>query len=387
MAIWNKGVRKKEEGRAAAVQTRQGKRHPFYALDRYVPMAQGQNRLYRALREAVPIIDAAIYKLVRLTNGFQIRCEEPRLQRRMHDFLENVQVGAVGQGLHTFVDGHFEQLLTYGTAVSEVVMGESGQILALYNANLEDIELRQGKNPLRAEICVGSAGNFLPVPHPERIILSLLHPEPGQIHGQSLLRGLPFVSDILNKIYNSIGLNWERAGNIRFALTYKPQNDSLDQVYARERAEQIAREWAAAMQPGGQVRDFVTVGDVNIKVIGADNQVLESQVPVRQMLEQIVAKLGLPPFLLGLSWSSTERMSQQQADILTSELEAYRRILHPVIAKVCRTWILSQGCNSGFEIVWQDVNMQDEVESARAQLYFAQAAQLNGKIREVGDRD
>ena len=33
----------------------------------------------------------------------------------------------------------------------------------------------------------------------------------------------------------------------------------------------------------------------------------------RQMLEQLVAKTGLPPFLLGLSWSSTERMSAQQA--------------------------------------------------------------------------
>ena len=59
---------------------------------------------------------------------------------------------------------------------------------------------------------------------------------------------------------------------------------------------------------------------MGIKVIGADNQVLDSQVPVRQMLEQIVAKLGVPPFLLGLSWSTTERMSAQQADLLTSEL-------------------------------------------------------------------
>lgn len=84
-------------------------------------------------------------------------------------------------------------------------------------------------------------------------------------------------------------------------------------------AENIAAQWRNALsQSDGKVRDFVCVGDVDIKVIGADNQILDIQVPARQMAEQIVAKLGIPPFLLGLQWSTTERMSAQQADILTS---------------------------------------------------------------------
>ncbi len=45
----------------------------------------------------------------------------------------------------------------------------------------------------------------------------------------------------------------------------------------------------------GSVKDFVAVGDVDIKVIGADNQIPDSEIPVREMLEQIVAKLGIPP--------------------------------------------------------------------------------------------
>ena len=40
---------------------------------------------------------------------------------------------------------------------------------------------------------------------------------------------------------------------------------------------------------------FVAVGAVDIKVIGADNQLPDSELPVREMLEQIVAKLGIPP--------------------------------------------------------------------------------------------
>ena len=82
------------------------------------------------------------------------------------------------------------------------------------------------------------------------------------------------------------------------------------------------------------MRDVVSVGDVSIKAIGADNQILDSETPVRQILEQLVAKTGLPPFMLGLSWSSTERLRAQQADMLTSELTALRRTLEPVLARV-----------------------------------------------------
>ena len=79
----------------------------------------------------------------------------------------------------------------------------------------------------------------------------------------------------------------------------------------------------------------MAVGDVDIKVIGADNQMIDTEIPVRQLMEQLVAKLSIPPFLLGLNWSTTERMSAQQSDILTSELEYYRRLLEPILREIC----------------------------------------------------
>ena len=129
----------------------------------------------------------------------------------------------------------------------------------------------------------------------------------------------------------------------------------------------------------GHVRDFVAVGDVEIKVIGADNQVLDSEVPVRQILEQLVARTGIPPFLLGLSWSSTERMSTQQADMLTSELEALRRTLTPAVERIGRTWLRLHGFYCGCEAVWESINLQDELEEAKAAWYREQARQLRLK--------
>ena len=111
-------------------------------------------------------------------------------------------------------------------------------------------------------------------------------------------------------------------------------------------------------------------------MIGADNQILDSEVPVRQMLEQIVAKLSVPPFLLGLSWSTTERMSAQQADILTSELEYYRRILNAPIGRIVSVWQQIHGEDCPFEIIWDNINLQDELDLAKAGLYNAQAQAL-----------
>jgi hypothetical protein len=138
----------------------------------------------------------------------------------------------------------------------------------------------------------------------------------------------------------------------------------------------MAKEWGKAMEDckNGTVRDFVAVGDVQIKVIGEGAPILDSQVPVRQILEQLVAKTGLPPFLLGLNWSTTERMSTQQADILSSELWAMRRTVEPIVKKVCKTYLALEGLDDLVEIQWSDISLQDITEQARADLYLAQAA-------------
>ena len=51
---------------------------PFSALDSYSPPPYLNGDLFSTLREAIPIIDTAIYKLVRLTGGFQVVCADER---------------------------------------------------------------------------------------------------------------------------------------------------------------------------------------------------------------------------------------------------------------------------------------------------------------------
>ncbi len=371
MGIKDFFTKKRSDSPVAAVQTSAG-RSFMSSFETFSPVSSAQIRLYRDLRNAVPIIDAAIDKLVRLVCSFTITCDDKSAEKEMQNFLSKVPVGGNTRGLESFISIYFDELLTCGTAVGEIIPTVSGSFGALYNTCLDDIQLKRNENGFDVDICLCSVGEAKPS-RPELLMMSVLNPTPGHLEGNSLLKGLPFVSSILMKIYNTIGTNFERVGNVRYAVTYKPQNDALDKAYAKERALQIASEWSKAMNSSGSVHDFVAVGDVQIKAIGADNQILDCEVPVRQMLEQIVSKTGLPPFMLGLTWSSTERMSAQQADILTSELEHYRKILEPVLLKIGNTYLRMTGSTSEAQVEWKDICLQDAVETAKARLYNAQA--------------
>lgn len=365
----------------ASVQTGQVKSHPFDFLERVGAVDEQENRLFDQIRQAVPIVDASINKIIRLVGGFTVNCSNGDGQRELDEFCKNIQVGASSVGLEQFLYCYLDNLLTYGNAAGEMIPLRSGDgIGALYNIPLTDILVKESENPTHMDLFSYPDGvTPAPVEHPERILFSALNPAAGQLKGRSLLSGLPFVSSVLLNIYQSIGQNFERMGNLRFAVTYKPQG-GVDGTYAREIAQDMANQWADTMRDSGQVKDFIAVGDVDIRVIGADNQVIDTQVPVRQMLEQIIAKLGLPPFILGLSWSTTERMSQQQAEILASELESYREILTSVILRVCRYHLNLKGLGGKISVKWKNISITDEVEQARAQLLSMQAKQIEAAL-------
>ena len=72
---WQK---ERSTGGETAVQLRSGGRSTFGRLESYVPLLDGETALYREVREAVPVVDAAICKLIRLTGGvrggLRLRC-------------------------------------------------------------------------------------------------------------------------------------------------------------------------------------------------------------------------------------------------------------------------------------------------------------------------
>jgi len=379
MGLFKKNRKQTVTVAQAAIQSAERAERERFSLPSYGEVCERE--LYDRLRAAVPIIDAALTKIVRLTGGFCLIAEDAQLQQQLDGFSANVPVGLTGIGIQTFADSYLDSLLTYGSAVGEMLYDESG-LAGLYIGDSSNVTVRYGKSPCERVYYMKNGDKTELIRYPERVLFTALGNTNGK--GVSVLRGLPSLSGILMRIYECIGQNFDRIGNVRYAVTYKPSADSGERGFARERAMQIAKEWSDGMNSAkyGVVKDFVAVGDVDIKVIGAENQLYDTNIPVRQILEQLISKLSIPPFLLGLSWSSTERMSAQQADILTTELEYYRRILTPVLQRIGNAFLSENGGNGGCRVEWDFINLQDEAELALARLRNSQALEIERKIKD-----
>ena len=211
----------KKQAAAAPVQLRSGQQHPFGMLGDYVPLQGTEDRLYRAVREAVPLVDAAIYKLVRMCGGVDVRCTDAAADEQLRRFFRTVPAGRGQFGVNAFLDCYLDSLLTYGKAIGEIVPEAGGRdISALVCGRTDLLEIREGEHPLDFVICgPDEAGRMRPLPDQSLLLFTPLHPETANPYGVSLLRSMPFLADILMKIYHTIGVNWERCGNVRFAVT------------------------------------------------------------------------------------------------------------------------------------------------------------------------
>lgn len=375
---------KKVSGKVSANADRQGNK-PVFKL----ASSDGffEYELYDTLRKNIPVIDACIGKIIRLTGDFKLVAENESIQPLLDRFAMDVPVGISGVSINTFADMYLDSLLTYGRAIGEILPDKSNRTISgLWVGDGSIYRVRQGVGRNDIIISRGYGSEETNNLNTENVVYTALNPSPKHPDGVSILRGVPALSDILMRIYECIGQNFDRVGNVRYAVTYNPTDES-EKAFAKERAQEIAQAWSDGMTAAkyGNVKDFVAVGDVQIKVIGAENQLIDTEIPVRQILEQIISKLSIPPFLLGLNWSTTERMSSQQADILTSELEYYRRLLTPVLRKIAISFLRLNGIDSDVSIEWANINLQDEEALARARLYNAQAEQLeleNEKTKE-----
>ena len=62
--------------------------------------------------------------------------------------------------------------------------------------------------------------------------------------------------------------------------------------------------------------------------------------------------------------------------MLTTELEAYRKIITPVLIKIARKYLEVNSLYMPVNVKWADITLQDETEHAKARLYNAQAEKI-----------
>ena len=199
-------MKKKQQGKtpAAVCQLRSGQVHPFHSLRGFVPLGGGEEQIYQQLREAIPVLDAAVGKLVRLSGGFGVVCKNAEAQRRLEQFLRTMPCGYGQVGIDSFLGCYVDSLLTYGRSVGEIVVA-GDRVVGLCWGDVTMLEVSEGDSPLDVVLWgPDSSGMMRPLPYPHLLLFTTLNPEAKHPYGVSLFRGMPFLADILMKIYNTI---------------------------------------------------------------------------------------------------------------------------------------------------------------------------------------
>ena len=145
---WQK---ERSTGGETAVQLRSGGRSTFGRLESYVPLLDGETALYREVREAVPVVDAAICKLIRLTGGVRVACGNERAEQGLQRFLCEVPVGRGQRGINAFLDCYLDSLLTCGRAVGEIVPDAEGREIAAVLCGQTDAKACRAAAPEHAD--------------------------------------------------------------------------------------------------------------------------------------------------------------------------------------------------------------------------------------------
>ena len=338
--------------------------------------------LYRQLRRLLPLVDAAIRRLTRLVGYVRIEAPAP-LQADLDRFLRHVPVNGLQRGFDSFLVNHVGQMLQYGFAAGRIVPDKAQRDIAgLVNLDSREVHVIDDDPPLKRGVGHRPPGAFEVARIPDALALFSANAAEGDSpYGCGILRSLPFVSHIVLTMERATQQTWERMGAPSYTVTWTPPEGFVDPDGARSRAimGEIEAGFTEAMQTRhdtGLASDFFAAGDVRVEVIGAASEQLEFRETYRALTEQIVSVTGLPPFMLGLSWASTERMSSQQSEVIIAEIHDLRRELEPMVEQLVDLWLALTRRSGNYRVRWSEVTLQDLSLVAEAQYRQAMALRI-----------
>lgn len=304
-------------------------------------------------------------------------------------WTQEVPYGFVSIGLSQWIKDHIAQLLVYGYAVGEasIAPGRS-EIDRVWSYSSPQIGFRTPDATGRLIVVqnqsyLGSVG--LKELSDETTLTTTHDARGSNPYGESLFWSIPSVCQLWMDILHATRATWRRSGIPTFHVNWRPPEGLNDPQGAISETVMRAMEsgFNEAMRSqvmDGIAKDFYTTGEAAVTVIGADGQLIDLQVSKRAIVEEIVVGTGIPPFLFGYQWATTERLSQQQAEMLTETINDLRREVSGALRKLALLRLRLAGIRAtAVNLVWPTISLQDALEQARAAVSRAQAESVREK--------
>lgn len=343
--------------------------------------------------KAIPYVDVGLRKYCRLCGGFRVRSEDQRAQDQINRWLghpdengapkadEVVSVDWVQRGAESFLMRHLRSMFQYGKGLGEIALDGSGRdVWQLLNVPSRSVCLRfEGGNLEYGQ--KNSLGFVRWFDRQDLFLYNVNDPEGDDPHGTSMLRSAPWLANIALSIENAVRQLWQRLGAPPQVIDLKLPESTIgmsdDRVAAIESLIRSAWKKAALDRfQGDGIRDFTSAhhGDLSVKTVGSDVHELNLQESLRAIMEQVAATTELPPFMLGIQWATTERLSDNQADAIAESVEATRYEVQPDLLHMCEVYAELKGLQAdSLSPDWSDVSLKNRKDQAQADYMEAQA--------------
>lgn len=374
--------------------------------------------LLEALREAIPILDGGINRLVTLDGILTVEGDNDALVQEIDTWMRNVPVNDLECGYQAFYAGQGAEHYEQGVGLGEFIYDRRGRdVIGLRVADSKGLAFVRETDRLRVfyrtpeatrdlrpdglgaveQLLSGTTrGDTVSGLRSEGFVeldarqcsFALHRPEADDPYGVSILRSMPFVAQILLKMENAAGRAWERFGDPSFHVHYGTKNRKVDAAEADRRARAIAADLAKALQAKarGNSVDLSTAAamddEITIGVIGANGTALEIEAPARHILEQIVAGFGLPGWMLGVTWSQAAGIGEQQSVIVLQEAQTRFELREPQLRRPVEAMLRARGRtwkNGDWKLVQVTPNLMDIQKRAQADFLAAQTAMMLGQ--------
>ena len=329
--------------------------------------------------QAIPVLRRAVGILAGLVGAPEYRTGSDTLDADLLTWSRGIPFGRIGMGLSAWLADHIAQALVYGYAVGEVEIARPRGFAALWSYHSATCAFRVDQSGQCQIVQRGRMAQEVLL-NPQTMVSTTYDPVGSDPRGQSLFLCVPTAAQLWMDMLYAYRSTWRRCGIATFHVNWQP-GDSFDDptgAVGSEVRQSLQDSWSNAMKSqavDGVPYDFFSTGAVTVEPVGAKTAIMDLQPAKRAIVEELVTATGIPPWMLGYTWSTTERLSQQQADMLVSFVEAIRRSSENALLKIGSLRERLQGRSTELAIAWPDVTLQDRTEQAVAAKGEAEAAE------------
>lgn len=297
-------------------------------------------QVYRFLRDAIPDISDAVWTWKRLCQtGYDIEVVEPSsgpAKRRAERLLLelDMRVNSGDRGMDGLLDIFYTSLFTYGAAALELVLTKSREsIHDVVPVDVWTVRFKREERTLQAYQL--HEGKEVRLPS-DRFIYVGLDRDGTNPYGRSMLRSIPFVVKIQQRLIEDMAKAVHNLGYAKLHVKYTPEpreRGESPEAY-RSRIEGNFTQLKEKLSGIEADQNLVTYDNVSVNLVRGDQRSLIFYDNHKAVEEQVITGMHLMPILLGRNYGTTETYGTAQFEIINRQVEAVNRSVKRILERL-----------------------------------------------------